>query len=73
MYLRHLGYACINRTLGTKSRTLRRANLTTEKVIPVVAQNLESILQMLRWNVEHGIHFFRISSDVVPFAIDNHE
>ncbi len=68
MRLRHLGYACINLTLGTKSRTLRLANLRTEKLIPVVTQNLQAILDMVRWNAEHGIYFLRISSDVVPFA-----
>jgi len=68
MRLRHLGYACQNLTLGVKSRTLRLANLRTETVIPVVAQNLLSIRDMAAWNAEHGIHFLRISSDVVPFA-----
>jgi UV DNA damage endonuclease len=68
MRLRHLGYACINLTLGTKSRTVRLANVRTEKLIPVITQNLQSILDMVRWNAEHGIHFLRISSDVVPFA-----
>jgi UV DNA damage endonuclease len=68
MRLRYLGYACINLTLGTKSRTVRLANLRTEKLIPVVTQNLQSILDMVRWNAEHGVHFLRISSDVVPFA-----
>ena len=68
MRLRHLGYACINLTLGTKSRTLRLANLRTEKLIPVITQNLQSILDMVRWNADHGIHFLRISSDLVPFA-----
>ncbi|MDX1530166.1 MAG: UV DNA damage repair endonuclease UvsE [Rhodothermales bacterium] len=68
MRLRHLGYACLNITLGVKSRTVRLANLRTEKVIPVVQQNLQAILDMVRWNAEHGIHFLRVSSDVVPFA-----
>ena len=68
MRLRHLGYACINLTLGTKSRTVRLANLRTEKLIPVITQNLQSILEMLQWNAAHDIHFFRVSSDVIPFA-----
>ena len=68
MRLRHLGYACQNTHLGTKSRTVRLANLTTEKVIPVIAQNLDDIEAALRWNVEHGISFFRITSDLIPFA-----
>ena len=68
MRLRHLGYACLNRTLGTKSRTVRLANLRTEAVIPVIVQNLDDVLASLRWNVAHGIRFFRISSDLIPFG-----
>ncbi len=68
MRLRHLGYACLNTTLGTKSRTVRLANLRTEAVIPVVARNLDDVLASLRWNVAHGIRFFRISSDLIPFG-----
>ncbi|MDT0632275.1 UV DNA damage repair endonuclease UvsE [Rubrivirga sp. S365] len=68
MRLRHLGYACINQTLGTKSRTVRLANLRTEAVIPVVVQNLDDVLAALRWNVDHGIRFFRVSSDLIPFG-----
>ncbi|HEX9950400.1 MAG TPA: UV DNA damage repair endonuclease UvsE [Rubricoccaceae bacterium] len=68
MRLRHLGYACLNTTLGTKSRTVRLANLRTEAVIPVVAQNLDDVLASLRWNIAHGIRFFRISSDLIPFG-----
>jgi UV DNA damage endonuclease len=68
MRLRHLGYACINTTLGTKSRTVRLANLRTEAVIPVITQNLEGVRDALRWNVEHDLRFFRISSDLIPFG-----
>ena len=68
MRLRHLGYACLNQTLGTKSRTVRLANLRTETVIPVVVQNLDDVLAALRWNVGHGIRFFRVSSDLIPFG-----
>ncbi len=68
MRLRHLGYACQNLTLETKSRTVRKANLRTEAVIPVVAQNLDDVLAMLRWNRAHGLFFLRISSDLIPFG-----
>ena len=68
MQLRHLGYACINTALGTKSRTVRLANLRTEAVIPVVVQNLDDVLRSLRWNVDHGIRFMRVSSDLIPFG-----
>ena len=68
MRLRHLGYACINTALGTKSRTVRLANLRTEAVIPVVVQNLDDVLAALRWNVAHDLRFFRVSSDLIPFG-----
>lgn len=68
MKLRHLGYACQNMTLGTVSRTIRLANLRTEKLIPVITQNLQAIREMVEWNARHGIHFLRVSSDVIPFA-----
>lgn len=68
MRLRHLGYACQNLTLGTKSRTVRLANVRTETLIPVITQNLEDVERALRWNLEHGLRFFRISSDLIPFG-----
>ena len=68
MRLRHLGYACINQTLGTKSRTVRLSNLRTEAVVPVVVQNLEDVLAALRWNVARDLRFFRVSSDLIPFG-----
>lgn len=68
MRLRHLGYACINTVLGTKSRTVRLANLRTEAVIPVIVQNLDDVLAALEWNVARDLRFFRISSDLIPFG-----
>ena len=68
MHLRHLGYACLNATLGTKARRVRLANLRTEALIGPITQNLDDVLAALRWNVAHGIRFFRVSSDLVPFG-----
>ena len=68
MRLRHLGYACLNKTLGTKSRTLRLANLRTEAIIAPIVQNLDDVVAMLHWNLEHDIRFLRVSSDLIPFA-----
>ncbi len=68
MKLRHLGYACQNITLGTCNRTVRLANVRTESLVPVISQNLDDVIRALRWNVEHGIRFFRVSSDLIPFG-----
>ena len=69
MKLRYLGYACTNVTLScTTGRTLRLANLTEARAAEVIAENLATLLEILRWNLERGIRFFRVSSAVIPLA-----
>ena len=69
MKLRHLGYACTNVTLScTTGRTLRLANLSETRAAEVIAENLSTLMDVLRWNVAQGIHFFRIASSIVPLA-----
>ncbi len=69
MYLRHLGYACINRSLEkTTGRTFRLASLSAERVREVGGANLDALYDILRWNVSRNIRFFRVSSGIIPFA-----
>lgn len=69
MKLRYLGYACTNVTLScTTGRTLRLANLTEIRAAEVIAENLATLMDVLRWNLAQGIHFFRVSSAVIPLA-----
>jgi UV DNA damage endonuclease len=69
MHLRHLGYACINRTLETTTgRTFRLANLSANKVREIGGANLDALMAILRWNVSRDLRFFRVSSAVIPFA-----
>lgn len=69
MTIRHLGYACQNVSIpATTGRTLRLASLSPGRLREVISQNLESLMRILRWNTDRGIHFFRISSDMIPFA-----
>jgi UV DNA damage endonuclease len=71
----NLGYACINTELHTQgiftSRTLRLATYKEKGISYVkelVMQNLNDLLTILEWNVAHDISFFRISSEMFPFA-----
>ncbi len=64
-----IGYACINNSIGcTANTTFRLAGYSEENLIQKVRNNLNCLLKILKWNVENKIYFFRISSDLVPFA-----
>jgi len=64
-----IGYPCINRTLECKgNRTFRLRSYSERRLLETLAGNLACLAEVLRYNVEHGLLFFRISSDVVPFA-----
>jgi UV DNA damage endonuclease len=59
----------MNRTVGCSSaRTFRLRSYTGRRLTETIAANLDCLEYILRWNVEHGIGFFRITSDIVPFA-----
>ena len=64
-----IGYPCINRTLGCKGdRTFRLKSYSKQRLVQTVENNLACLSNMLRFNVAYGILFFRITSDLVPFA-----
>lgn len=64
-----IGYPCINRTLECKgTKTFRLKSYSEERLIQTVTNNLNCLLKILQFNRENNINFFRISSDIVPFA-----
>jgi UV DNA damage endonuclease len=64
-----IGYPCINLAIGCKgNRTFRLKSLSERRLIETTAQNLTCLRQILGFNVEHDILFFRITSRLVPFA-----
>ncbi len=64
-----IGYPCINRDIGCSSNsTFRLASYTEKRLIQKVENNLNCLFKILQYNVQNGFYFFRISSDLVPFA-----
>lgn len=64
-----IGYPCLNRTLHcSAARTFRLRSYSVQRLITTVKENLQCLMKILRYNVRHDILFFRITSDLVPFA-----
>lgn len=64
-----IGYPCINHTLTCQgNRTFRLKSYSSHNLIEKVENNLDYLLQILKYNLKHNILFFRVTSDLVPFA-----
>ena len=64
-----IGYPCINRTLDcSASSTFRLKSYSEAHLKASIQNNLNCLQRILQFNLQHKLFFFRISSDLVPFA-----
>ena len=73
----NLGYSCINMTLGkqkpkiTTNRSMIKRTFL-EKGIPYASelaiQNARDLVEIIKWNHRNGVKFFRLSSELFPWA-----
>jgi UV DNA damage endonuclease len=64
-----IGYPCINWTIGcTCGRTFRLKSYSENRLKETIKINLDCLQKILQFNSEHDLFFFRITSDLIPFA-----
>ena len=69
-----LGYVSISKTLDniTASSTITATNFNKSndchKLSNIIISNLESLIKILEYNVKNNIHFYRITSNLMPLA-----
>lgn len=69
-----LGYACLTKTLDvTSSSTLSYTNYLKEenkmkKINEVILSNLKALENIIDYNIANNIHFYRLSSKLIPLA-----
>lgn len=66
-----LGYACMNTELKTVFRTLRVATALadgTGKIKELTLINMQTTLEILQWNLDNDIFFYRASSSMIPLS-----
>ncbi len=67
-----IGYACL--TVGVRNTELKKCmlrNSNIPRLIEITEHNLNSLENMIDYNIRNNIHLFRISSDLIPFASRN--
>ena len=64
-----IGYPCINLSLECRSsRTFRLKNYSISRLKDTIKNNLNCLQEILDYNKKYGFLFFRITSDLIPFA-----
>ena len=74
--MQNLGYACINETLGSQKprittnrsmikRTFKERGV--EYASELTLQNCRDLIEIIKWNHQNGINFFRMTSGLFPW------
>jgi len=64
-----IGYPCINLSIkNPNSSTFRLKSYSEIRFNETVSNNLKHLLSILKFNQINNVYFFRLSSDIIPFA-----
>ena len=64
-----IGYACL--TIGVREANLKTCilkNASEENLLTIIEHNLNSLENIIDYNIKSNIKLFRISSDIIPFG-----
>ncbi len=68
-----IGYACQNLDVEHyQMKTCRLSSLTPERLMALIAENLQAMQEITFYNEAHQIQLFRISSSLIPFGSSEH-
>lgn len=77
MPINQLGYACINERLKAQRPSIRTNRGMIKRTFQdkgpdyaakLILENARDLLRILQWNEQNDIRFFRVSSDMLPWA-----
>ena len=64
-----IGYCCLIWGIHhTNYQTLKLSTVSDEKLRNIIEYNLDSLSNAIDFNIENKVKFFRLSSDIIPFA-----
>ena len=64
-----IGYPCLNYSIGcTANKKFRLNSYSEENLIEKSTNNINCLKKILDYNLKNNSFFFRISSDIIPFA-----
>lgn len=73
-----LGYACLSKTLLniTSSKTITYTTYINKKydekkINDKIFENLDSLKKIIEYNISNNIHFYRLTSNLIPLATHN--
>lgn len=65
----NIGYACLSLAVAnTEFKSLRLKNLNEKNLKYIIKHNLDSLNNIIDYNIRNKIKLFRISSDIIPLA-----
>ncbi|MCX8154275.1 MAG: UV DNA damage repair endonuclease UvsE [Candidatus Micrarchaeota archaeon] len=65
----NIGYPCVNYTIKrSTNNTFRLSSYSHNKVRETIQKNIDHFWDILRFNLDNDIYFFRLGSQFIPFA-----